>query len=463
MLRPSRKTNQNVRYCLALAAERTGVLLHAVCVMSNHWHGVVTDPEGRVPEFLEIFHKLLATAQNASLGRWENLWSTDKTSLVLPVNESDVLEKMACTLADPTVAGLVRSPEQWPGLISGRFGERREIEMPDVFFDDEGELPDSVALEFARPKIFPALHIDRCARVTLPRQILPGRSYLITRRCTQRLFLLRPSRVTSQIIEYCLALAAERTGVLLHAVCFMSNHWHGVLTDPEARLPEFLEIFHKLVAKAQNASLGRWENLWASGKTSVVLLVSDNDVLDKMAYTLANPTVAGLVKSPLDWPGVISNRFREQREVEMLDTFFNHEGNLPQALSLHFMRPQIFLGLTDAQLQARLNTDVAKLVRRARDDMALRGLPFVGRNAVLRQSFSAVPKTPAPRRNPSPRIAAKSTTERVHAIRRMLEFVRQYRDAWTQWRNGNRNALFPVGTYALRIYARVACAPAVPA
>jgi hypothetical protein len=291
---------------------------------------------------------------------------------------------------------------------------------------------------------------------------LPGRSYLITRRCTQRQFLLRPSRLTNQIVQYCLALAADRTGIVLHAVCFMSNHWHGVLTDPEARLPEFLEVFHKLVAKAQNASLGRWENLWSSDKTSVVLLVSDNDVIEKMAYALANPTVAGLVKSPSDWPGVISNRFGEQREVEMPDHFFDQDGDLPEVLTLRFVRPRIFGGLSDAQLQAHLNANVAKLVKRAREDMALRGLSFVGRNTVLRQSFSAVPKTPAPRRNPSPRIAAKSTPARVDAIRRMLEFVRAYRAAWTEWRSGNRTTVFPLGTYALRIYARVACAPAVP-
>jgi len=279
--------------------------------------------------------------------------------------------------------------------------------------------------------------------VTLPRQILPGRSYLITRRCTQRQFLLRPSRLTNHIIEYCLARAADRTGISLHAVCFMSNHWHGVLTDPDARLPELLETFHKLVAKAQSASLGRWENLWSSDKRSVVLLVSDSDVLEKMTYTLANPTVAGLVKTPGDWPGLISNGFGEQREVEMPDHFFNHDGGLPDALTLQFVRPQIFDGFSDAQLQAHLNAEVAKLVRQARENMALRRLPFVGRNAVLRQSFSAVPKTPAPRRNPSPWIAAKSTPARVNAIRRMLEFVRGYRWAWIEWRGGNRTVLFP--------------------
>ena len=248
---------------------------------------------------------------------------------------------------------------------------------------------------------------------------------------------------------------------MLHAVCFMSNHWHGVLTDPDARLPKFLETFHKLLAKAQNASLGHWENLWSSDKTSVVLLVSEGDVLEKMAYTLANPTVAGLVKSPHEWPGILQ-RFGQQREIEMPDAFFDDEGNLPDSATLELTRPNIFAALTDAQLHAQLSDAVATLVKRARDDLALRGLSFVGAQVVLRQSFSAAPKTPAPRRNPSPRIAAKSTPARMHAIRRMLEFVRSYRAAWNEWRSGNRNAVFPAGTYALRVYAGAACAPAVP-
>ena len=260
-----------------------------------------------------------------------------------------------------------------------------------------------------------------------------------------------------------MALAIEHTGVLVHAACFMSNHWHGVVTDPDARLPEFLEMFHKLLAKAQNASLGHWENFWSSDKTSVVLLVSEADVLEKMAYTLANPTVAGLVKSPTEWPGVISRRFGEERTIEMPDVFFDDNGELPDTVALKFVRPAIFGALSDAQLDAKLADAVSKLVKRARDDQALRGLPFVGRNAVLRQSFSATPKTPAPRRNPSPRIAAKSTPARVAAIRRMLEFVGAYRKAWTEWRDGNRRVVFPAGTYALRIFGGVECAPAAPA
>ncbi|HEY1534249.1 MAG TPA: hypothetical protein VGF76_09525 [Polyangiaceae bacterium] len=218
--------------------------------------------------------------------------------------------------------------------------------------------------------------------MTAPRQILPGQRHLITRRCTQRQFLLRPSRLTNQTVKYCLALAAERTGVLIHAACFMSNHWHGVVTDPGARLPEFLERFHRLVAKAQNA------------------------------------------------------------------------------VCLEFVRPAIFPESSDEELSARLREAVATRVQRARKDMQLRGLPFLGRKAVLRQALSATPKTPAPHRNPSPRIASKSTPARIRAIRRMLAFVKEYRVARLSWRAGNRNVTFPAGTYALRIHAGVACAQA---
>ncbi len=294
--------------------------------------------------------------------------------------------------------------------------------------------------------------------MTYPRQILPGQSYLVTRRTTQRQFLLRPSRVTNQNVRYCLALAAERTGVIIHAVCVMSNHWHGVVTDPEGRLPEFTECFHKLLAKAQNVALDRCENMWSSDKTSLVLLTSEQDVLEKMAYTLANPTAAGLVKSPEEWPGVISGRFGEEQLIEMPDAFFDEEGDLPDATELQFVRPQIFTSLTDAELYARLRDEVAVKVRSARDQIAQSGRSFLGRTSILRQRVDASPKTETRRRSLVPRFSGR---ERIAAIRRMCEFIRAYRAARNDWRQGNRAAMFPAGTYALRIHACVSCVAAV--
>jgi putative transposase len=298
--------------------------------------------------------------------------------------------------------------------------------------------------------------------VTTPREIRPGSSYLITRRCTQRQFLLKPSRRTNQLVRYCLAVAANKTGVLLHAVCVMSNHWHGVVTDPFARLPQFLEHFHRLLAKAQNASLGRWENLWSSDKPSVVLLVSDEDVLAKMAYTIANPTAAGLVRSPREWPGVITTRIGERTTVDMPDVFFDPGGSLPESIQLEMKRPPIYTHLDTPTLARHLASAIERCVREAREGLARQGRKFLGAKAVLQQAFDAMPQSTEPRRNPNPRIAAAHTPERVQAIRNLVAFLRAYRVAWHAWRNGKREQTCPAGTYALRVYARVACAPACP-
>jgi hypothetical protein len=242
----------------------------------------------------------------------------------------------------------------------------------------------------------------------------------------------------------------------------MSNHWHGVVTDPFARLPEFLERFHRLLARAQNASLGRWENLWSSDKPSVIALGSDEDVLEKMAYTIANPTAAGLVRSPREWPGVVSLRITERASVNKPDVFFDPRGPLPERAALHIVRPPIYPHLDDAALSAHLARAVERRVREARASLAEQGRKFQGAKAVLGQPFDAAPHSPEPRRNSSPRIAAKRTVERVQAIQNFLDFCRRYRAAWTAWRAGFRDTLFPAGTYSLRVHARVACAPACP-
>jgi REP-associated tyrosine transposase len=57
----------------------------------------------------------------------------------------------------------------------------------------------------------------------LPRQVLPHQFYLITRRCTQRQFLLRPDNATNNAFLYCLIHAAVRSDVEVLLPCAMSN------------------------------------------------------------------------------------------------------------------------------------------------------------------------------------------------------------------------------------------------
>jgi REP element-mobilizing transposase RayT len=181
------------------------------------------------------------------------------------------------------------------------------VEIPRCF-----ALPRGSAQTLAPPA---TAHASVRLHLVHPRNVRPGATYLITRRCIERRFLLRPSQLTNQIIEYCLGVAAERSGVELHVFCAMSNHVHAVLTDVEGRLPEFLHHFHRNVAVALNASLGRTENVWSVGQTSAVELGDEWDILEKMAYVVANPTAAGLLRSPQKWPGVITTKLCEMKTV----------------------------------------------------------------------------------------------------------------------------------------------------
>ena len=58
----------------------------------------------------------------------------------------------------------------------------------------------------------------------LPRQVLPRQFYLITRRCSQRQFLLRPDAATNNAFLYCLIDAALRCEIDVLLPCAMSNH-----------------------------------------------------------------------------------------------------------------------------------------------------------------------------------------------------------------------------------------------
>ena len=291
-----------------------------------------------------------------------------------------------------------------------------------------------------------------------PRPILPGATYLVSRRCTQRQFLLTPVAETTAIFGYCLAVAAKRTGVQVHSVCVMSNHWHAVLTDPEARMPAFLAYLHQYVAKAVNASLGRWENLWATEQPSLVRLLGPEDTLDKTRYLVTNPVVAGLVKRAARWPGLLRYLPRHSRSFRRPEVFFRTNGPMPEQAELKLTVPPAWGkgGATDFERR------LCELVRAEEDRVERTHVgskhPFLGARRACAQKPTDRPRSREPRRGLSPRVAGGATGLCIAMLDRLKTFVAAYREAWRRWRAGARNVLFPAGTYALRVHAGVRCA-----
>jgi putative transposase len=295
--------------------------------------------------------------------------------------------------------------------------------------------------------------------MTAPRQVLPGAIYLVTRRCSQRQLLLRPSATTNGIFLYVLAIAAQRFGVHVHAFCVLSNHFHLVVTDPHARLPVFEQYLDALVARAVNAHLGRWESFWAPSSYSAVALASQEDVVAKTAYVLANPVAAGLVATGREWPGLWSSpdglgtaRITARRPT----TFFRPNGYLPDSCDLELTVPPGFTSAED--FRARVAVELAALEKQAKAELAADGRSFLGRARVLAQKPLSRPAPGEPRRQLNPRIAGRDKWKRIEALSRLVEFLDSYRKAWGALRAGVRDTVFPAGTYLLRVMHGVPCA-----
>lgn len=296
--------------------------------------------------------------------------------------------------------------------------------------------------------------------MTAPRQIVAGVCYLVTRRCAQRQFLLKPSKITNAVFLYVLALAVQRFGIRLHAFCVLSNHFHLVLTDPYARLPAFHQLLDALVARAVNASLGRWEAFWAPDTYSAVRLLSRSDIVEKTAYVLANPVAAGLVGTGSAWPGLWSAPALiggEPLVVKRPKHFFDPNGGLPEEVTLQLASPPGFDCAEEFKKELERALEAREAEARSRW-LAHGG--FLGVARVLTQKPMARPRPGEPRRKLNPRIAGRDKWKRIEALGRLVEFLRSYRVAWKARQAGNAEMVFPHGTYLLRVLHGVPCAGA---
>ena len=298
--------------------------------------------------------------------------------------------------------------------------------------------------------------------MTAPRRVVPGTVYLITRRCSERRFFLRPSRIVNEIFLFVLALAARRYGVLVHVFCVLSNHAHLVITDPTGRLPAFMQYLDSLVARAVNASLGRFEGFWSTDSSySAVEPLEPGDILAKTAYVLANPVAAGLVRRGADWPGLWTSPEQigsAKLTARRPKVFFDQKGYLSDAVELELTTPPGFASA--ANFRTQLSAALQELEERHQEELAARGRRFLGVARVLAQSPFARPPAREPRFELNPRIAARDKWRRIEGLSRLKSFVEEYRKAWAAWRSGARDVLFPAGTYLLRVLHGAQCAGA---
>jgi putative transposase len=279
----------------------------------------------------------------------------------------------------------------------------------------------------------------------------------------RRTHLLRPDARINALFTYLLAVLAERHGILVHAAVLMSTHEHIVLTDTEGRLPRFLQELHRLLALGVKV-LRKWEGaVWDHEKTSVVELLTEQAIIEKLAYVMANPVAAGLVERAHQWPGVTTRpdelgcaRWSATRPPAYFD-----ESNpaWPVTATIQLTVPPTFSKSHDA-LRARVADELDALERLASSDVKARGFRVLGTKCVAALSpFRRARSWELLRsRNPTFAVGRGHRDAFFRAVAALREFRSAYRAALDAWRRGFRSVLFPYGSYLMSLFHGAATA-----
>jgi putative transposase len=278
---------------------------------------------------------------------------------------------------------------------------------------------------------------------------------MLTRRIVLRTHLLRPDRALNDLFFYCIAVIAQKFGIVVHAVNVMSDHYHIVLTDTLGNLPNFARELHRLLALGIQC-LRRWDGaVWDHNKTSMVELRTPQAVLQQMAYCIANPVAAELVQRAHQWPGVTVSADelgRASRTVKRPAFFFDPENpRWPDTATLTFPMPQN-LQMTHAQAREIVAAEVEQTERKVQIDLRSRGKKVLGRDRVCAMSPYTQTRTPEPKheRNPTFAVGRQQPEALAEAVAVVRAFRSAYRAALEQWRSGIRDVLFPAGTWLMR-------------
>ncbi len=298
-----------------------------------------------------------------------------------------------------------------------------------------------------------------------PRSIVSGATYLLTRRTLRRHLLLRPDAAITQLIVYALAVSASRYGLQVHAICAMSTHIHLVVTDSKGVLPRFLHDFHRLIALGTKI-LRSWEGpVWDHEPTSVVRLMTRASVVEKIAYTLANPVAAGLVRFAHEWPGakvLAAEIGRAELRAKRPDVYFDPSNSAwPEVATILLTCPPDIKEEDTEEFRRTVAVELERQEKAARAEVQRRGIPFLGARRAARvppheraSRFEALHDV-----NPTFAVGRGNKDALHRAVATVRGFRLAYRSALKQWCAGVRSVVFPEGTWWMRVLhaVNVAC------
>lgn len=134
LLLPTKQINALILFWLAKAKTKYGseIELFAFIFMSNHFHLLLRDTKGQLPQFMGYFQGNLAKSINILLGRKGKFWFREYDDVIVD-GENEFWNRYAYTVLNPVKSGLVASAAQWQGVNSLQFQlENKAVEITGI-------------------------------------------------------------------------------------------------------------------------------------------------------------------------------------------------------------------------------------------------------------------------------------------------------------------------------------------
>jgi hypothetical protein len=301
--------------------------------------------------------------------------------------------------------------------------------------------------------------------VTKPRIVVRGATTAVSRRTTFRKAFLAPwNELVEQCWLYALADAQHTLGFQVHHAVRVVTHHHLSITPSKPNLGAVLRRFHRDVSCAINTLLAheRYDaprHLFDGRAAHCMRLLDAAAQASHLTYEYLNPVAAGLVARPEHMPGIVVDWGHWKSggvTVRRPDVYFSRER--PEELRLELTPPPLLMQAFDGDLDAlvhhmrRLCDAGLSAVRDARRGRAplgaqkLRRLhPWSEPKTLAEPGGSLVPTFKLGAAGLLARRARGAAAREVHGFRVDHEIARVERLA-------GRMAVFPYGTYAMRVF-----------
>ena len=281
----------------------------------------------------------------------------------------------------------------------------------------------------------------------------------VTTRALHSRHLLRPSRELDEIIVGVLGRAQSLYEVRICGYMFASTHYHLLLdVDTARQLSLFMAYVNSNLAR-EISRLHRWpEKIWSRRYQAIVISDEEGAQISRLRYVLANGCKEGLVARPQDWPGVHVAKALVQGE-DLTGYWFDRTQeyaarNRGERFDrLRYATPEtLYLSplpcwkhLPEEAWRGRALRLIQEIAEETAAHLSRSGKQPLGIAAILSRHPHHRPQHQ--KRSPAPLFHAISAAARRELWEAYRLFVDAFRQAADKLRAGDRNAVFPLGSF----------------